>query len=1319
MLIERARGGRAWRTEVRAARRSIPIRQAIYLVEMLERRVLLSGTAGQIFVSNQQGGTIGQYTTDGAAVNQALVSGLDRPGSIAVSGSDLFVVNEGSDTIGEYTTSGATVNALLIDGLSDVNGIAVSGSDLFVADSLAGTISEYTTSGAPVNLSLVSGLAEPVNIAASGSDLFVANFAGNVHGAATIGEYATSGTPVNPALITGLSFPSVAVSGSDLFVCNLNEIGEYTTAGATVDGSLVVEPVGDASIAVLGPDLFVANYGSTISEFTTSGAAVNDALVSGLDYPDGICVEAAQPAGAATQLVFGQQAGNVTTGVPISPAITVAIEDQNGDLVSSDDSNVTLSIANGPPGASLSGTATIAAVDGVATFDDVLFNTPGTYALSAADAADGLAAFTSEPFVITPAMSAGAGEVFVTNLLNRTGEYTTSGATVNPSLVAGLSGPYGIAAAGSDLFVTNYGDGSDGTVGEYTTSGATVNAALVSGLTGPGDIAVSGSDLFVMNGLFDGSDFGTIGEYTTAGATVNASLISGFGSPVAIAVSGSDLFVANSQGTIGEYTTSGATVNASLLTGLTGLEGMAISGSDLFVTNAVAGTIAEYATSGATVNASLVSGLIDPARIAVTGPLLFVVNTGDNTIGEYTTSGAAVNASLLSGLNGPEGIVVEFPGSPDPTFNGGNPVGIGFAAQASATLADGSVLLAGLGPGASAGGTQAVLERLNAAGSFDASFGSAGIVTDSATSDEAFYGAATEPDGTIVAAGTSSGHLLLAGYDPDGTVDASFGAGGLVTVTVADDNDATGFDVTTDANGNLVVVGSAGGQFLADRFTAAGAQDATFNGGAPLVFGDASEGDLLGKVVVQGNGGIVAAGASDGSVVVVRLTPAGALDPTFGAAGIVTPSGLAAPDLLQGQPDHTEGLTIDSEGRILVANTTPGGEFATARLTGTGVLDATFGAGGVVTTSFGSGTADADFVAVQPDGSQVLVAGTYTLDGIIQQAIAAYTPQGRLDTTFGDKGMGLQSTGLSVAPALAQPSGQIAPQALGLAGLYIEEIFGNLESGELLLGVGQQSSTTASAAVQRFIAPAPTSASLPVGTLGVSVSASLPVAVIGGAKTNASALVTITNPTSQTIAGPASVTLLASLGQSLGSAVQLLAVSEKLNLKAHAHKAVRIRLSSFPSLPKGSYYLIATVKAPDNTVTGASVATPSLSIAPAFVTVKTSNVLGSPASIASGKKPTLSLTLQNNGNVPAAGTAPLTISLSPTSTGASGTTVATTPLPVKLKAGKSGIYRMKFTVPAGTAAGSYYLAASLAVSALGDTVAADGMAVSSMPISVT
>ena len=82
-------------------------------------------SGSDLFVTSLEEGTIGEYTTSGAAVNLALVSGLNSPYFVAVSGADLFVTNFYSDTIGEYTTSGATVNPALVSGLSDPAGIIV------------------------------------------------------------------------------------------------------------------------------------------------------------------------------------------------------------------------------------------------------------------------------------------------------------------------------------------------------------------------------------------------------------------------------------------------------------------------------------------------------------------------------------------------------------------------------------------------------------------------------------------------------------------------------------------------------------------------------------------------------------------------------------------------------------------------------------------------------------------------------------------------------------------------------------------------------------------------------------------------------------------------------------------------------------------------------------------------------------------------------------------------------------------------------------------------------------------------------------------
>jgi len=94
----------------------------------------------------------------------------------------------------------------------------------------------------------------------------------------------------------------------------------------------------------------------------------------------------------STQLAFVQQPTDVTVGTTITPPLTVAIEDADGNVVVSDSSNVTLTITGG----TLNGTLSVAAVNGVATFSDLSALAPGTYTLQATD--DPLTPATSETF---------------------------------------------------------------------------------------------------------------------------------------------------------------------------------------------------------------------------------------------------------------------------------------------------------------------------------------------------------------------------------------------------------------------------------------------------------------------------------------------------------------------------------------------------------------------------------------------------------------------------------------------------------------------------------------------------------------------------------------------------------------------------------------------------------------------------------------------------------------------------------------------------------------------------------------------------------
>jgi autotransporter-associated beta strand protein len=122
-------------------------------------------------------------------------------------------------------------------------------------------------------------------------------------------------------------------------------------------------------------------------------------LATGLGSPVGnvLIPELAGP----SMLAFAQGPTSALAGASIVPSITVDVEDALGNIVTSDNSDVTLSIGNNPAGGSLQGTLTVAAVNGVATFSGLDINTVGNgYTLVVSDG--GLAHATSAAFNITP-----------------------------------------------------------------------------------------------------------------------------------------------------------------------------------------------------------------------------------------------------------------------------------------------------------------------------------------------------------------------------------------------------------------------------------------------------------------------------------------------------------------------------------------------------------------------------------------------------------------------------------------------------------------------------------------------------------------------------------------------------------------------------------------------------------------------------------------------------------------------------------------------------------------------------------------------------
>lgn len=107
------------------------------------------------------------------------------------------------------------------------------------------------------------------------------------------------------------------------------------------------------------------------------------------------------PAGAPAQVSFSVQPSETVAGQVISPAVEVRVEDADGNVVSDSQAEITVQIENNPGGGTLSGTTTVNAVNGVATFDDLSIDKVGDGYTLRASATD-LDPDISDPFNVVP-----------------------------------------------------------------------------------------------------------------------------------------------------------------------------------------------------------------------------------------------------------------------------------------------------------------------------------------------------------------------------------------------------------------------------------------------------------------------------------------------------------------------------------------------------------------------------------------------------------------------------------------------------------------------------------------------------------------------------------------------------------------------------------------------------------------------------------------------------------------------------------------------------------------------------------------------------
>ena len=117
---------------------------------------------------------------------------------------------------------------------------------------------------------------------------------------------------------------------------------------------------------------------ATFSGLTLTTAASGYSLVvSGGGFGEGITSAITVTPAAPTQLVITTQPP-ATVKLNGAFGLQASIEDQYGNVVTTDTNTVTVAFANNPTGATLSGTLSVAASQGVATFSGLEINKTGT-----------------------------------------------------------------------------------------------------------------------------------------------------------------------------------------------------------------------------------------------------------------------------------------------------------------------------------------------------------------------------------------------------------------------------------------------------------------------------------------------------------------------------------------------------------------------------------------------------------------------------------------------------------------------------------------------------------------------------------------------------------------------------------------------------------------------------------------------------------------------------------------------------------------------------------------------------------------------------
>ena len=352
---------------------------------------------------------------------------------------------------------------------------------------------------------------------------------------------APSGPGVSSSNSTVTAVSPIAAGGSSTITVTVNDGG-----GLPIDGVNVTLSAPGSNTITQPASPTVGGVTTGTLSATVAGSYQVTAVAGGvtLDQRPTVVVDPAAP----SVLAFSAQPSATAPGATITPPVKVQIRDQYGNLVKST-ATITLSIAPNPGAATLSGTTTLPATAGEASFNDLSINKSGTgYTLQAASA--GLTDAVSNAFNVTAGSTTLSTVTALPASIMAGGETSTITVTVLDASSNPISGATVVlSATGKGNSVTQPVDTTDAagmatgtfssTVAGVKTISATANGTAITQkatvTVAPGPVSATQSTVTAVPiSIVPGSGMSTI---TVTAKDASGNLISG--ATVALATTGS------------------------------------------------------------------------------------------------------------------------------------------------------------------------------------------------------------------------------------------------------------------------------------------------------------------------------------------------------------------------------------------------------------------------------------------------------------------------------------------------------------------------------------------------------------------------------------------------------------------------------------------------------------------------------------------------------------------------------------------------------------------------------------------------------------